>query len=57
VRLRLSVSQRQLCEWRTKRKRGGKKGGGRARRSRYVGVGWHKLIELILEIKRVWYKT
>ena len=26
----------------TKRKRGGKKGGGRARRSRYVGVSWHK---------------
>ena len=26
----------------TKRKRGGKEGGGRARRSRYVGVCWHK---------------
>ena len=26
----------------TKRKRGGKKGGGRARRSRYVGVCWDK---------------
>ena len=26
----------------TKRKRGGKKGGGRARRSHYVGVWWHK---------------
>ena len=26
----------------TKRKRGGGKGGGRARRSRYVGVCWHK---------------
>jgi hypothetical protein len=26
----------------TKRKRGGKKSGGRARRSRYVGVCWHK---------------
>ena len=26
----------------TKRKRGGKKGGGRAKRSRYVGVCWNK---------------